>query len=60
LKAKQTVKIVDAGAPHFGELGEVVCTATTTEFNAVSVRIKDVPSAVWYYKDQLKLYEKEK
>ena len=54
-KPRQTVTVIDPLSPYMGKSGVVVSTATTVEYQAVSVRLDGNGSSTWFFDKQLTL-----
>ena len=54
-KPKQKVSVIDQTSPYFGKSGEVIATSTTSEYQAVSVRLDGNGSSTWFFDKQLTL-----
>ena len=52
-KPRQTVTVIDPLSPYKGKKGVVVSTATTSEYQAVSVRLEGDGSSTWFFDKQL-------
>ena len=52
-KPRQKVTVIDPLSPYKGKSGVVVSTATTAEYQAVSVRLEGDASATWFFAKQL-------